>query len=400
MYIRRSIEPTLKRYGEVFPVVLVTGARQVGKSTLLRSVLPEAAYVTLDDPGQREFAQTDPRGFLASYREPLIIDEVQYAPGLFPFIKMHIDADRSRQGRLWLSGSQQFQMMRHVTESLAGRVGILHLAGLSTRELLGDSEAPAIFARLADNGRPKLAPDVVFDRIWLGSYPDVVAGVKRTPEEFYPSYVQTYLERDVRDLARVGDGIAFLKFMRLVAGHTGQLLNVNNLANAADISWTAARHWLSILEASGVILLLEPFGGSSKRHVKAPKLYFMDTGLAAWLGSWSSPAVLAHGAMAGAFLETYVISEIVKGYRNSGAQPALGFYRDDKARELDLAMVENGVFYPLEIKATATPDPRLAKRAMIADQFDLVQGAGAVVCLVPDIMPVGRQLSAFPVGLV
>ena len=291
MLVPRSLEPTLARYGSKFPVVLVTGARQVGKSTLLRHHLPDAAYVSLDDPTLRLLAQSDPKLFLSRYPTPLVIDEVQYAPELFSLIKLAVDAVPTRTGQYWLSGSQQLPMMRSVSESMAGRVGILPLAGLTTRELLGDAAAAPLLERLADHGRPTLGTRALFERIWRGSYPAVHAGTRLTPDEFYPSYVQTYLERDVRDLARVGDQRAFLVFLRLVAARTGQLLNMNDIANAADISSTAVRSWLSILEASGIVRLLEPWhANADKRVVKTPKLYLMDTGLAAWLGGWSVSA--------------------------------------------------------------------------------------------------------------
>jgi predicted AAA+ superfamily ATPase len=250
LFYERTLAPHLLHLGEKFPIVLVTGARQVGKSTLLRHALPKAAYVTLDDPELRTLAQTEPKLFLARYKPPVIIDEVQYAPELFPLLKMNVDASQA-PGSYWLSGSQQFHLMKHVAESLAGRLAILQVYGLSTREVLGDADALPLPDRLADTKRPQLELGNIFDRIWRGSYP-ALHGRRIEPGEFYPGYVQTYLQRDVRDLARVGDERAFLLFMQLVAARTGQLLNLSELGNAADISVTTVKAWLSILEASGV----------------------------------------------------------------------------------------------------------------------------------------------------
>lgn len=362
--------------------------------------MPDAAYVSLDDPAARLLAQTEPKLFLARYKPPVIIDEVQYAPQLFSLIKMAVDENPERKGQYWLSGSQQFHMMKNVSESMAGRVGILQLAGLSTRELLGDAAAPPLIERLTDDARPMLTGPAVFERIWRGSYPVANVGDRLLPDEFYPSYVQTYLERDVRDLARVGDERAFLMFMRLAAARTGQLVNVSALANAADISTTAAKSWLSILEASGVLRFLEPLHvNPSKRIVKAAKMYFMDTGLAAWLGGWSSPEVTERGAMAGALLETYVVSEIIKGYLNIGRMPLMGFIRDHDGYEIDLLVVENNTVFPIEVKLTATPDVRLAKRLQIADKLGLSQGAGAVVCLTDIRLPLSASVTMVPVGI-
>lgn len=401
LLLSRTLEGSLRQYGRKFPVILVTGARQVGKSTLLKACLPDATYVSLDDPAVRILAQTEPKLFLARFPAPVIIDEVQYAPELFPLIKLAVDQNPDKRGQYWLSGSQQFHMMKNVSESMAGRVGILQLAGLSTRELLEDAAAPPLMTRLDSHDRPALPLREIFQRIWRGSYPAVHAGVRLDPAEFYPSYVQTYLERDVRDLARVGDERAFLLFMRLAAARTGQLVNVSELANAADVSSTAARSWLSILEASGIIRFLEPLHvNPSKRLVKTPKMYFLDTGLAAWFGGWPSPEVLERGAMAGAFLETYVITEVLKSYQHQARHPTLGFYRDHDSHEVDLIVVEGDTAFPLEVKMSASPDTRTAKRLLVANKIGLKQGPGAVVCMTDTLLPITENVTAVPAGLV
>ncbi|MBT3071417.1 ATP-binding protein [Rhodomicrobium sp. Az07] len=377
----------------------MTGARQVGKSTLLRHTLPDAEYVTLDDPEDRIQAQKEPKLFLSRFKGPTIIDEVQYAPELFPLLKMRVDED-PHKGQFWLSGSQYFHMMKNVTESLAGRVAILNLAGISTRELLGEPDAAPLSRRLSTPVKALPVGDV-FERIWRGSYPALHDGRGLTPEEFYPAYVQTYLQRDVRDLARVGDESAFFLFMQLVAARTGQLANMNEIANAADISNPSVRHWLSILEASGIIAFLEPYhSNANSRLVKARKMYFLDTGLAAWLGGWKSPESLARGAAAGAFLENYVVSEALKGAYNGGQRPDFKFYRDHDDREVDILSIEDRTVVPIEVKATSRPDGRTARRLMVGDTLKLEQGQGAIVCMVDKIYPLSETIGAFPVGMV
>lgn len=399
MFIRRSLEKTLLNYGSKYSIVLVTGARQVGKSTLLRHALPEAAYVTLDDPEDRLQAQREPKLFLSRFKGQTIIDEVQYAPELFPLLKMRVDEDQ-RRGQFWLSGSQQFHMMKNVSESLAGRVAILNLAGLSTRELLAQPDAAPLMERLSENVKALPVGDV-FGRIWRGSYPALHDGRGLTPEEFYPPYVQTYLQRDVRDLARVGDESTFLLFMQLVAARTGQLVNVNEIGNEADISSTTVRNWLSILEASGILAFVEPYyANATVRLVKARKMYFLDTGLAAWLGGWKSADSLARGAAAGAFLETYVVSEAMKGAFNRGQRPDFTFYRDHNDREVDILSIDGKTLTAVEVKTTSRPDGRTARRLMIGESLKLSQRRGAVVCMVDKIYPLSETVDAFPVGMV
>ena len=399
MFIRRSLEKALLNYGSKYSIVLVTGARQVGKSTLLRHTVPDANYVTLDDPEDRLQAQKEPKLFLSRFKGPTIIDEVQYAPELFPLLKMRVDEDQ-RKGQFWLSGSQQFHMMKNVTESLAGRVAILTLAGLSTRELLGEPDALPLPSRLAAPVKAIPVGDV-FERIWRGSYPALHDGRGLTPEEFYPAYVQTYLQRDVRDLARVGDESAFLLFMQLVAARTGQLVNVNEIANDADISSTSVRNWLSILEASGIVTFVEPYHNNAiSKLVKAKKMYVLDTGLAAWLGGWKTADALARGAAAGAFLETYVVSEAMKGAFNHGQRPDFTFFRDHNDREVDILSIDGQTLVPIEVKTTSRPDGRTARRLLIGDTLKLIQGRGAVVCMVDKIYPLSEMVEAFPVGMV
>ncbi len=399
MFIRRSLQDALLNFGSKFPIILVTGARQVGKSTLLRHAIHDAEYVTLDDPEDRQQAQKEPKLFLSRFKGRTIIDEVQYAPELFPLLKMRVDEEQ-RMGQFWLSGSQQFHMMKNVTESLAGRVAILGLAGLSTRELLGEPDALPLEQRLSTTVKA-LPLGEVFERVWRGSYPALHDGRGLTPEEFYPAYVQTYLQRDVRDLARVGDESAFLLFMQLVAARTGQLLNSSEIANEADISITTVRNWLSILQASGIVAFVDPYHSNrTSRLVKTKKLYFLDTGLAAWLGGWKTAEALARGAAAGAFLETYVVSEVMKGSFNRGQQPEFTFFRDHNDREVDILSIGSNTLVPMEVKTTSRPDGRTARRLLLGESLKLEQGQGAIVCMVDKIYPLSEKVNAYPVGMV
>lgn len=396
MYARTAAN-TLKYLERQFPAVLVTGARQVGKSTLLRQSHPDIPYVTLDDPDLRVLAATDPKLFVQRYPAPLIIDEVQYAPSLFSVLKLMIDENR-RPGMYWLSGSQQFEMMRNVSDSLAGRLGILELAGLSTRELVNDAAAPPFLppAPTLSSGYSELD---LYQRIWRGSYPELHARPDSDPTAFYRSYVATYLQRDVRDLAQVGDLAAFMQFMEMLAGRVGQILVLAELSRDANIPYSRAATWLSVLEASGLIVLLRAYHSShDKRLVKAPKLYFMDTGLAAYLTKWPTPETLMAGAAAPAFLENYAVTEILKSYLHHGKQPPMFYYRNHDQKELDIVLVTNHTLYPMDVKRSATIDRRTAQRLHIAESLKLRQGRGLILCGTANRYPLTEDVDAYPVG--
>lgn len=378
---------------------MVSGPRQVGKSTLLKRTLPKVQYVTLDDPELRNLARSEPKVFLDLYKPPVIIDEIQYAPELFPILKMKVDDDQ-RPGQYWLSGSQAFEMMKNVTESLAGRVAILPMLGLSTRELLGDVMAEPFLKRLDEFDRPTMDVGELYKTIWRGGFPELHAKPDLEPQRFYADYVQTYLQRDLRDLANVGDQVGFLKFMRLVAARTGQVLNVSEIARASSIASSTADRWLTVLAASTIITMLDTAHSSvDGRMVKCRKLYMTDTGLAAWLAGWNSVEALMNGAAAGAFLETYAVNEITKGYLNSGTRPDLSYFRNKDTKEVDILIVENGTVYPFEVKSTSRPDLRLARTLRVAGPLGLKQGRGGVLCLTPKAFPLGEDVAAYPVGL-
>ena len=387
----------------MFGAVLVTGSRQVGKTTLLRKIKPSLPYVTLDDPLLLASAREAPGTLFKIHPPPVVVDEIQYAPPLFPYMKMMLD-DGGQKGQFFLSGSQQFQMMKNVGESLAGRVGILNLHGLSLRERRGeDFDRPfvpddAYLARRRRSAEP-LAVREAWRLIHRGSMPALAADPDADWQLFHSSYVKTYLERDVRDLAQVGDETKFLAFMTAVAARTGQLLNQAALARDVGINPRTVERWLSILRASNLVHLLPPYhGNAAKRAVKTRKVYFMDTGLAAWLTRWTSPETLQNGAMAGPFFETFVVSEIIKSYANAGIQePPLYFYRDKEQKEIDLLIEADGALHPVEIRKHADPDRSGTKAFGQLEKLPGVRrGPGALVCLHDRAAPLGERDSAVP----
>jgi predicted AAA+ superfamily ATPase len=405
VHVPRTLERYVKKAARQAPVLLVTGARQVGKTTLLRRASARGrTYVTLDDPLVLRLAREDPALFMQRFPPPVLIDEIQYAPALLPHVKMAVDKIR-KPGLYWLTGSQQFHLMKGVSESLAGRVGVVQLLGLSRRELLrqpGESQPflprPTRIHKLHASGG-RLGLKTLYELIWRGSFPAIALNRKADRDLFYGSYVQTYLQRDIRDLARVGDEMAFLRFLRAAAARSGQLLNLSDLARDADVAPNTAKHWLSILQASGIVYLLEPYHANlTKRLVKAAKLYFLDTGLCAYLTGWSSPETLEAGAMSGAMLETWVLAELLKGYWHNGLAAPFHYYRDKDGREIDLLVVQNGVLYPLEIKKSAAPSRDDVRHFEALGRLKRAVGAGGVICLAQDVLPLTAAAHTIPVG--
>ncbi len=404
MYIERKIEKQLNYLSEHFPAVVIAGARQTGKTTLIKELIgtrESMTYVTLDYPRLRELARSDPELFLQQYPAPVIIDEVQYAPELLPYIKICIDSDR-KNGQYFLSGSQMFRLMKNVSESLAGRVGILSLYALSRAEIYGTDETPFLPSN-------KLAPKhdetitTVFDRIFRGSMPQMVIDPELTPEAYFGEYMQTYLERDIRDLIEIRNESKFIKFISCVAVRTGQELNLTDIGKDTGVDTKTADSWLSLLVTSGLVFLLHPYSGNTiKRIVKRPKIYFMDTGLACYLSLWNDPRVLENSAMAGAMFETYVVSEIIKEYANKGLDPRsrLAYYRDNNGKEIDLMILENGTIYPIEIKKSAYPGKEALKNFTVLKSLPDKIGEGAVICLSSQLYPLDQMNRVVPVGMV
>ena len=403
MYVARTLEPWVLSAAEQFPVVLLTGARQVGKTTLLRHLCQEErTYVTLDDPLVLSLARAEPALFMQRFPPPVLIDEMQYAADLLPYIKLASDRAQ-RPGLFWLTGSQQFHLMQGVSESLAGRVAVLHLLGLSRRERLGQGReirpflpTPAeIQQRMGAGG--KLTLRELYRLIWRGALPAIALDDAVERDLFYGSYVQTYLQRDVRDLARVGDEMAFVRFLRATAARTGQLLNLADLARDADVAPNTAKNWLAILQTAEIVYLLEPYSTNlSKRLVKAPKLYFLDTGLAAYLTEWASPETLEAGAMSGPILETWVVVELLKSYWHSGRRAPFYYVRDKDQREIDLLIVQDGIAYPLEIKKPAAPSRDDVRHFGALAHLGLPVGPGGVICLAEQSLPLTATAQSIP----
>lgn len=405
MYLKRTLEDFAKAASGQFPVLMVTGARQVGKTTFLRNLSAEGrTYVTLDDPLILGLAKKDPALFMQRFPPPVLLDEIQYAPELLPYIKMAVDADR-RPGLFWLTGSQPFHLMKGVSESLAGRVAILRLLGLSRREGLGLGTGTAPFLplpellgeRLGSGGELTLKD--LYRLIWRGSFPAIALDDHLDRDLFYSSYVQTYLQRDLRDLARVGDEMAFLRFLRGAAARSGQMLKLAELARDADVAPNTAKNWLSILQTSGLVYLLEPYHTNvTRRLVKTPKLYFLDTGLCAWLTEWSTPETLEAGAMSGPILETWIMAELLKSWWHNGRRAPFYYYRDNDQKEIDLLLVQDGVVYPLEFKKSASPGPDAVRHFPVLKKFNLPVGPGGVICLTAQSLPLTATTATIPVA--
>lgn len=407
-YIHRHIEEQVLKLSKSYSAILLTGPRQAGKTTMLRSLAMKEnigrEYVTLDDLAERDIAKNDPALFLQLHKPPVLIDEVQYAPELFTYIKIHIDKCRN-PGDFWMTGSQIFRLMRGVQESLAGRVALLHMSPMSQREIINAPCVPFTidmerFLAERDVIQPVNAPDL-FARLWHGSMPGLISGQMPDRNVFYSSYISTYVERDVRELSGSVDVLKFNRFVTAAAARCSQLLNYNALAEDADIDISTAKNWVNILETLGIIFLLHPYSNNVlKRTVKTPKVYFYDTGLVCYLTRWSSPAVAECGAMSGALLENFTVSEIMKSYQNAGLEPYLYFYRDRDAKEIDIILEGDGKLYPLEIKKTAMPDKRLTRVFGVIDKSPLQRSTGAVLCMAENFGAFDRDNLIVPIWMI
>lgn len=406
MYIKRHIENAIKEYGDMFGAVLLCGARQTGKSTVLRECLPTMNYVTLDDYAVLEGA-ADTGLFFKDNRPPLIIDEIQYEPKLFRGIKLILDKSRDK-GQFYMSGSQQFRMMKNVSETLAGRLGILNMSALSMREIMGEEFRDA-FLPTEDYVATRAAAGTAldYDELWRlihnGGMPEFYANRRMKWDAYYSAYLRTYIERDVMDLSQVGDSRKFASFMACAAARTGHVLNKAALASESGVTAPTVDRWLSILEASGIVFRLRPYSNNSiKRETKSPKLYFLDTGLAAYLTGWSTPETLKSGAMSGAYFETFVFGEILKSYYNNGTlDPALYFYRDRNGNEIDLLIEENRTLYPIEIKRHASPTKNDIKSFALLDSLSgVTRGPGCEICMYDKVVSLSDKDKSLPVSYI
>jgi predicted AAA+ superfamily ATPase len=414
MYIQRAIEAVIRQISHTFPVLLVTGPRQVGKTTLLTRLAEKSrTYVTLDDPDIRLLAKNDPALFMQRFHPPLLIDEIQYAPELLPYIKMSVDKSH-QNGAFWLTGTQMFHVMNNVSESLAGRAGIVNLSGLSSSEIAGipsevfTTDSAELMKRLKKRKPQDL--NAIYARIFKGSMPALYGDQPPKRADFYRSYVNTYLARDIKDLTQVADELSFLNFMTAVAARTAKPVHYEEIANEVGVSSPTVKKWLSILVSSGIVALVQPFFNNAlKRIVKAPLLHFLDTGLCAYLLKWESAETLEAGAANGAFFETYVFSEIYKSFLNAGMEPPLYYYRDRDKKEIDLLIYRDGVLYPVEMKRNASPGKEALKNfgvltPVVSSQAETELktkiGAGAVVCMATDLLPIDAQNWRVPVWLI
>lgn len=407
MYIARHAESAVWQLSKMFGAVLVAGPRQVGKTTMLKEVTKDICrnYVTMDDLIVRAGAREESVTFFKDNPPPVFVDEIQKAPELLEQIKIIIDRDH-KKGQFFLCGSQQFRMMKDVSESLAGRIGLLTLLGFSLREMHRVSfDRPFLPVNSYFAERKKHLAPISYNEVWemihRGSMPELCENPDFDWQMFYSAYVRTYIERDVRELSEIGNTVKFVRFMTAAAASTGQLLNLASLARDVGISQPTAERWMSILTASNIVYLLPPYSNNIiRRAVKTPKLYFLDTGLAAYLTRWNTVDVLKHGAMAGAFFESFVISEIIKSYYNKGIlEPPLYFYRDKDMNEIDLLIEEGGVLYPLEVKKHADPRKKDIAAFSVLDKIPgMKRGEGGVICLYDDLVTLSGSDRVIPVS--
>ena len=400
-YFERTITPEIPRLTKGFKSLLITGPRQVGKTTLFKHIAEKNRKIAdLSNETDRDLARTDPKGFLDTYSPPVLIDEIQYAPGLFSYIRMLVDKS-NKNGQIWMTGSQQFELMEHVSDSLAGRVVIIELQGLSIyeRNNIGLLQKPFLpSAAPALQLKHKNVKDT-FKIIWQGAFPEVINKNEKDRRYFYESYVSTYLERDVRKIINVRDVTVFRTFIKVIAARTSMELNLNDIAKDVGISPNTVKDWLSILRTSGLVFLLQPFFKNiTKRFTKTPKMYFIDTGLAAYLAGWTTPESLEIGVSAGAFFETFVIGEILKSYWHNGENPDVYFYRDSDGKEIDLLICQDNKFYPIEIKKHSTPNLKdITAFKTFGEIPGINLGYGCEICLTPDLQPLSPTVTAMSI---
>ena len=405
-YIQRSLERKFLKMSSAFKAVMVTGARQVGKSTMLKHLAQDTGrvYVSMDDADVRELANRDPKLFFQMYQPPLLIDEVQKAPALFEQIKILCDESDER-GRFWLTGSQSKKLMKQAGDSLAGRIGILKMYSLSEKELEGrPNDIPEDYSLSSLIQRSRSHPENnildVYTRIWEGGMPDMISMDAELRREYWNSYIDAYLMRDAVDDNGIQDTEGFRRLLRACAAFSGELVNYNDLGNAAGVSGATAKEWVKVLQTMGIIFLLEPyFNNELKRMIKTPKLYFCDTGLCAFLSSWTSRDTLMNGAASGHYLENYVAAEMLRNSSYGEKKVNLNFYRDTNQKEIDLVMEMDGQLHPFEIKRAASPDKKAVRAFPLLEKSGKVTGAGGIICMTAKPFPIDEKNSMIPVNL-
>jgi len=406
-YINRHAERKFAKMSNFFKAVMVTGARQVGKTTMLHHLAAgeNRTYVTLDNLMARNLAKTDPVLFFQTYKPPIIIDEVQYAPELFSQIKILCDESEDT-GQFWLTGSQQYKMMKNVRETLAGRVGIIEMYSLSKNEkdgVLFDNVQNFSFPTLQSRQAQTSKNDIIkiFDHIWRGGMPQAINADAELLQEYFNMYINTYLMRDVAELGGITDTLRFGKFLTACAALVSEQINYKTLADTAEISQPTAKDWLKLLEGMGIVYLLQPYANNAlKRLTRTPKLYFCDTGLAANLSMWPSRETLMNGAASGHYFENHVITEMLREFAYSQSRANLSYYRDSNAKEIDIFVEQNNLVHPLEIKKSANPDRRDVKKFGVLDKASIEQGYGGIICVCEEVIPIDANNCFIPCNLI
>lgn len=404
MYIHRQLESKFLKMSKFFKAVLVTGARQVGKTTMLKHLAENRTYVSLDDLDNLELAKSDPKLFFMRFKPPIIIDEVQKAPELFPYIKLLCD-NSEEKGLFWLTGSEQFSMMKNVTESLAGRIGIMNLYPLSLNEInMTSFTTPISFDIESLVQRENMAKpfdlNSIYTTIWKGGMPQVQFADSDERSIYFSSYIDTYLLRDVVSIGRVTDEIKFRKFLSVCAANVSEQLNLNTLATLTEISFPTAKSWLSLLERLHIIYLLEPYSNNKlKRLAKTPKLYFWDTGLASFLAKWLSPDTLLNGNACGSYFENFVVTELIKDLEYSSTNYDISYFRDSNSKEIDIFLEISNEIHPLEIKLSASPNKREVKKFNVLDSNEIKRGKGGIICMSSSVIPIDENNCYIPINI-
>lgn len=399
MYNREATE-VIKKISDTFRVLLVTGPRQTGKTTLLKSLKPEnMGYVTLDDKILRKQAQDDPKLFLEEHPAPLFIDEAQYAPDLFSYIKINVDNSKAK-GQYWITGSQQFNLMKNASESLAGRVGIVNLNSFTYSEIV-KNENKDLFNPDKLKKAAKIEVNDLFEIIFKGGMPEFYDNPKIDRNLYFQNYINTYIEKDVRELIEIGKLEEFKKFMVSIASRIGEQLNYSDISKDCGVSVPTIISWMSVLVSSGLVYLLEPYMSSQlKRMTHIPKIYFMDTGLAAYLAGWESARDLQLSSTSGHYLENFVICEIIKSYNARGIKPNLSYYRDKEKHEIDLVFYKNNKLYPFEIKKTASPNSSMISSFKYLENSKKEIATGGIICLYDNLMKMDEKNYIIPISSV
>lgn len=399
MYNREATE-VIKKISDTFRVLLVTGPRQTGKTTLLKSLKPEnMGYVTLDDKVLRKQAQDDPKLFLEEHPAPLFIDEAQYAPDLFSYIKINVDNSKAK-GQYWITGSQQFNLMKNASESLAGRVGIVNLNSFTYSEIV-KNENKDLFNPDKLKKAAKIEVNDLFEIIFKGGMPEFYDNPKIDRNLYFQNYINTYIEKDVRELIEIGKLEEFKKFMVSIASRIGEQLNYSDISKDCGVSVPTIISWMSVLVSSGLVYLLEPYMSSQlKRMTHIPKIYFMDTGLAAYLAGWESARDLQLSSTSGHYLENFVICEIIKSYNARGIKPNLSYYRDKEKHEINLVFYKNNKLYPFEIKKTASPNSSMISSFKYLENSKKEIATGGIICLYDNLMKMDEKNYIIPISSV